>query len=420
MTQRRRLAPLAFAALAVVAGAALGAREARAQEDTTLRLPIGDPARRERTAPVALDAVTDTRTGELLTPAQMAERLAGARLVLFGESHTEMDFHRAQLRLVEELHRAGRPVLLGLEMYPYTAQESLDRWARGLLTEEGFVELSDWYEHWGYAWGYYRDLFLFARQEEIPLFALNAPREVVTSVRQKGFENLTPEEAAHIPREIDTGSEEHRTLFKSFFGADDPLHAGMTDEQWDAMISAQATWDATMAHNAVRVLRERGSPAAGAPQPVLVVLVGSGHVAYGLGIQRQAERWFDGRIASVIPVPVRDEEGEPVAEAQASYADFLWGLPPGDGPLYPSLGASTVDSAEPAGRRVIFVSEGTVAERAGIRAGDVLVAFDGKPVRSKGDLNRAVAAKRWGDAATVTVVKEGERVEVPVIFRRSL
>ena len=38
-----------------------------------------------------------------------------------------MEVHRAQLRLLEELQKTGRPLLIGLEMFPYTAQEGLDR-----------------------------------------------------------------------------------------------------------------------------------------------------------------------------------------------------------------------------------------------------------------------------------------------------
>lgn len=383
-------------------------------EDKSLHLQVGDPARRDREVPLVLDAITDTRTGDLLTPGNLAARLSDARLVLVGESHTDMDFHRAQFRVIQELHRAGRQVLVGLEMYPYTEQRSLDQWRDGLVTEEGFVRLSRWYGNWGYHWAYYRDIFLFARDARIPMFAVNAPRDVVSAVRKKGFQNLTEEEAAHIPSRVDTASEEHRSLFRAFFDDGDALHAGLTPEQWDGMFAAQATWDATMAHNALRVLREHGGPKA-----VLVVLVGSGHVAYGLGIQRQAvAQGFDGRIATVVPVPVRDEDGDPVATVRASYADFLWGLPPAGEPLYPSLGLSTASGEGEAGRKVIFVSEDSPAARAGFQAGDVLLALDGVPIADRETLNRGMAEKRWGDAAVFTVRRGENTVELKAVFRR--
>src|SRR3982751_1710941 len=78
-------------------------------QEKTLHLAIGDPARKDKEAPVVLDGVTDTRTGEVLTPAELPKRLAGTHLVLVGESHTGMDYHRCELRVLQELVRAGRP-----------------------------------------------------------------------------------------------------------------------------------------------------------------------------------------------------------------------------------------------------------------------------------------------------------------------
>jgi uncharacterized iron-regulated protein len=133
-----------------------------------LKLPIGDSGRKDREAPLVLDAITDTSSGALLTPEDLAGKLAGARLVLVGEGHTEMDSHRVEKHVIEGLHRAGRRVLIGLEMYPYPEQTWLERWTDGKLTEEAFLEGSHWYKSWGYNWLYYRDIFLFARQAHGP------------------------------------------------------------------------------------------------------------------------------------------------------------------------------------------------------------------------------------------------------------
>ena len=383
-------------------------------QEKSLHLAVGDPARKDKEAPVVLDGITDTRTGEVIAPAELPKRLTGVRLVLVGESHTDMDYHRCELRVVQELVRAGRPVVLGLEMYPYTAQRFLDDWVDGKLTEEAFLQASRWYENWGYNWLYYRDIFLFARDRKLRIFAVNAPRDVVTAVRKKGFKNLTPEEAAHIPSDIDTSSADHRTLFKSFFeGGGDSLHSSMTDEQVDSMIAAQSTWDATMAFNSVKALKEHGGP-----DTVMVVLVGSGHVVYGLGIQRQAARHFDGKVATVVPVNVRDDEGHDFKTVQASYADFVWGLPAQTDAIYPSLGLSSSPVEGEKALKVILVSEKTPAEKAGVQVGDVIDSFDGAPVPDKEALNRLVAAKRWGDEVVLAVKRGTETKVLWVTLRR--
>jgi len=43
-------------------------------------MEIGDPTRQDKKAELVLDAITDTRTGDLLGPAETAERLADKRL----------------------------------------------------------------------------------------------------------------------------------------------------------------------------------------------------------------------------------------------------------------------------------------------------------------------------------------------------
>jgi uncharacterized iron-regulated protein len=382
--------------------------------DRLLDLAIGDPARKDRHAPVMLDGVTDTATGDVITAAELAKRLAGVRLLLLGENHTSMEFHRVQARVIEALHEAGREVLIGLEMYPYTEQRYLDMWHERLLTEDGFVRLSRWYENWGYHWNYYRDIFLLARDEAIPLFAVNTPREVVNAVRRKGFENLTEEEAAHIPKDIDVDSEEHMTFFRAVFADETgPVHGQMSEEAWKGMLAAQATWDATMGYNAVKALERHGGKDA-----IMVVLVGSGHVAYGVGIERQVARWSDIRVASLIPVPVRTRTGD-VGQARASYANFIWGIAPEIAPLYPSLGVSTrpVDHSL---RQVIQVEKESAGGRAGFQVNDVILSMDGQPLRDRETMNRLLSEKRWGDSAVFEVRRDSETITLTAFFRRTL
>lgn len=386
----------------------------RAAEDAAYDLAVGDPARKEKTAAIVLDGVTDTRTGETVTPAEMATRLAGVRLLLVGESHTNMDFHRAQLKTIEELRRAGRKVVVGLEMFPFTEQEVLDRWNSGALDEEGFLKAARWFKNWGYHWDYYREIFLLARRAGFPVVGVNTPREVVTAVRKKGFAGLTPEEKALLPERIESTNEEHKALFRASFGPEASMHAMMQGEIFESMFRAQCAWDAAMAANALKALKERGGP-----DGVVIVLVGEGHVAYGLGIERQAKAAFDGKIATVIPVPVLSEKGKTV-KVRASYADFLWGVPPEVDPLYPVLGLSTREIPGGAGESlpVIAVEKEGVAAAAGFKAGDEIVSMDGTPLKDRATHARLMAGKRWGDSASYRVRRGSETLTIRALFRR--
>jgi len=378
-------------------------------------LPIGDPARRESTLTPALDVIVATADGAELTPAQIAERLEGVRLLLIGESHTSMDFHRVQERVVRALQDSGRRVLIGLEMFPVTEQASLDRWNDGSWDEDEFVMNSEWYRHWGYNWLYYRDIFRTARAGNSPMYAVNAPRANVSAVRRKGFDGLTEEERTGIPPHVDTDSADHFTLFKAYFDdeeEDESTHtAGMTDEQWQAMFAAQCTWDGAMAWNAVHNLEADPDP-----NSIMVVMVGSGHVAYGLGIARQAAAYFDGDAATLIPVPMEDEDGEPIATVRGSYADFIWGVPGEIAPLYPSLGASLTETAE--GLTVLFADPESLAGEAGITSGDRILTFDGWEVGDRLTFKRLMADLRWGDTARLTIGRGQETFEIAIPLRR--
>ena len=380
-----------------------------------LHLALGDDARARYEVSLELDAITDTAAQQQITPAELAARLDEVELLFVGESHTDMDVHRVQRRVIEALVERGRTVLIGLEMYPYTEQRFLDQWVDGLFTEKGFVEVSDWYKNWGYHWGYYREIFLLARDHGIRMVGVNTPRDVISAVRRKGFENLSEEEARHIPPRIDTDNEQHLRLFKSYFEGDDGMHSSMSEEQWKMMFAAQCTWDATMAYNSVRALQSTEDQDA-----IMVVLIGSGHVAYGLGIERQAGLWFEGRMASIIPEAVTDEDGLAVESVVASYANFVWGIPRELNPVYPGQGLSTRLVEEDHTLEVLMVDEDSGAGVSGVQEGDILLSLDGVALTDRATLNRLVAGKSWGDAVDLVVRRGGDELQLTAYLRRRL
>lgn len=400
------------AAAALAACLALAPAAAPLAGQAVLHMAIGDPARRDREVPLVLDGITDTATGELVTPEEMARRLAGTGILFVGENHTDQDFHDVQLRVIRALHDAGREVLIGLEMFPYTEQASLDNWNAGRYTEDGFVELARWYENWGYHWNYYREIFAYARARGLDMYAINSPREVVKAVRAKGFGNLTAEEAAQLPPTLAPESDEHRRMYRAFFDEDDALH--MNEAALDGLYRAQTMWDATMGWNALQALRQHGGPNA-----IMVVLIGAGHVTFGLGSERQIDAHYEGRISSIVPVTVVDDDRKPVKSVRASYASFVWGLPEETDTLYPGLGVSLMGSLGKDPGQIIQVSGGSVAERAGLRVGDVLVRFDGQAVTSDNALRKLLARYRWGDMAKARIRRDGAEQDVAINFRRA-
>jgi len=66
------------------------------------------------------------------------------------------------------------------------------------------------------------------------------------------------------------------------------------------------------------------------------------------------------------------------------------------------------------GVRVLEVTPGGPAARAGVRTGDILVSLDGATIASLTDLQRALVAARIGRDTFLTLIRRGERVTVSV------
>jgi serine protease Do len=70
--------------------------------------------------------------------------------------------------------------------------------------------------------------------------------------------------------------------------------------------------------------------------------------------------------------------------------------------------AESLGLGKPRGALVAGVTSGGPAAKAGVQAGDVIVAFDDKPITEMRDLPRRVADTPVGDAATVKVWRKGQ------------
>ena len=60
-----------------------------------------------------------------------------------------------------------------------------------------------------------------------------------------------------------------------------------------------------------------------------------------------------------------------------------------------------------------------MAERAGLKVGDVLLSLDGMPIRSDKMLRRLMADYRWGDVAKAVIRRDGRETAVDINFRRA-
>lgn len=68
----------------------------------------------------------------------------------------------------------------------------------------------------------------------------------------------------------------------------------------------------------------------------------------------------------------------------------------------------------PEGAFIVEVQEGSAAEKAGIKEGDILVEFDGQRVSEKNDLAKNIGRKKAGDRIKLKIWRDGEEITTTV------
>jgi aminopeptidase N len=271
----------------------------------------------ERTVVARMNALVDTRTGERVTLEEFAERCRGERFVYIGENHDSADAHRWQALLIGALDRAGRNVIVGLEMYQRPMQVHLDKWTLGKYDEAEFLERSDWAGQWGFDFALYRPIFTYCRDRKLRMVALNVPRDWVRTASRQGYDALPQD--ADLPPELELGNAIHRRVFDAMMEGHPPGAA------LEGMYRGQVLWDEGMADSALRYLERTVVT----PNTVFVVLAGNGHVLYRQGINYRVQRRTGERGVTVVTVGI--EGGELTRRVSADVGDYVIGIRPGGG-----------------------------------------------------------------------------------------
>jgi len=127
-------------------------------------------------------------------------------------------------------------------------------------------------------------------------------------------------------------------------------------------------------------------------------------------LQLVAEVGEDLREASDRPAFVRVKEPE--------HAGDVAGSSSGHSGYGPDFGSIPDFGEEVKGVKFADIREGSPAAKAGLKAGDVLVEFDGKSIQNLYDFTYALRAKKPGDEVLVKVIRGGEPVLAKVLLTR--
>jgi uncharacterized iron-regulated protein len=377
-------------------------------KDRYLRLNIGTAELKDKILSVSPDRLYDMSTGQKIEFSRMIDQMMSSRFIYVGETHNSLSMHDVQLKIIQALYRKDRQLAIGLEMMPVTLQHVLDKWSLGILTEDEFIQDALWYETWNFNFGFYKEIFAFAKLNKIPVYGLNIPKKLITKIRMQGWDALSGQEKKVAPQP-DVSNEEHRTLIRTIFESSDipqQMKGPGLDMMFEGLYRAQSAWDESMAYYASRAsdLSERR----------MVVLAGSGHLLYNLGINRRAYRINGSPFQTVICLEIPDKIG--TLSISQSLADYVWGLSEEVQPAFPSIGLSFKKFEGLTNLVIEREPIDGVAKGANFAKGDVVLSVDGKSFTEINPLRIYLAKFRWNDEVSFRLLREAKELEVVLKF----
>ena len=335
---------------------------------------ITAPAAMAEAPCVAAGQWLEPETGRRLAEDDLIGRMAGRSVVLLGEVHDNAEDHRWQLHTISALHGRNPNMVLGFEAFPRSVQTHLDRWARGDMDEKGFLKATRWNQVWRFDPAPYMPLFHFARLHRIPMLALNVDQSLIERVRNDGWQAV-PDDAREGVSDPAPPSEAYLDYLTRAYALHAPAKGkepDRDDPKFKRFVAVQLTWD--------RAMSERLAGARlGGGKPLVVGVVGRGHLEYGYGISHQLAALGIPK-AAVLLTWDKDLECADLAQG-TPVADAVFGLG-GDTPAAPKprLGV-IIDEL-----RIQRIVEGSVAESAGLARGDRILEAAGRSLENAADL----------------------------------
>ena len=379
------------------------------KEDKILTLKIGNKRLKDKIMDVSPGKIYSAQEGRPIPFLKMIKEMKESDFVYIGETHNSLPMHDIQIKIIQALYEQDRNLSIGLEMFPVSFQEALNKWSMGILSRDEFIQESLWYVNWNFNFGFYEGIFKLAKDNKVPLYALNVPRAIISKIRMKGWEALSEEEKKITPRP-DLSHEVHKALIRTIFESTELPHQmkgkGL-DMVFKGLYQAQSAWDEVMAFNSLKA-RER-------EDKKVVVLAGSGHLLYNLGINRRVYERSHLPFKTVICVEI--PEGKENVQVTRSFADYIWAVPEEKIPAYPSVGLrfKKFDGLE----NLVIESKpiSGVAKKTNFDKGDVILSVDGKSFSDINELRIYLAKFKWHEEVRFCLLRDARQVEVLLKFQ---
>ncbi len=351
-------------------------------------------------------------TASLLTHDDIIATMARRPVVLLGETHTSAEDHRWQLHTIAALHGQNPNMVLGFEAFPRPAQPVLDDWIRGAIDEQEFLEKTRWNEVWRFDPALYLPLFHFARLHRIPMVALNIEQDLIGKVGNDGWQAV-PEDERQGLGDPAPADEDYINSLARVFAEHEKTQSGKLpsrdDPRFRRFVEAQLTWDRAMA--------EKLAEASGGSRPLVVGIIGRGHLEYGGGVPHQLADLSIENAAVLLPWPAGRACAKLKDAGGSKVADAVFGI---------AADAALAETSKP--KLGIFITTGegrvrvgkvladSIAAKAGLAEGDLIITAAGTAVTKSALLVSIIHRQAPGTWLPLRVKRGGETIDIIAKF----
>lgn len=378
-------------------------------------LPLGPSKYKYLIEKIEQDQIIRTNNGKLVTLEDIVNQNPDTDVFIIGEAHDNYQCHTFQRDFIEALHKKYPKIIVGFEFFWREDNPILEQWRKGQITEDEVIKKTGWYERGFQHYGYTHLVMEILKKYQVKAIGLNVPRSILRTVSRKGFDQLSPEEKKLFPT-LNIHNPEHEHFIKSIFGT----FAVQVPTWFKNIYAAQTCWDVVMAESMREFLSQKEYNGYKG-----VIIAGSNHVAYKLGIPfRYQKASPKAKITTIVPVLMPDEKtGEEEEEEEAhpmmkmmgdslkpaaifsrGIADYVFAA---DQPMHHYLPVIGLTIAKKNGKFVVTrVKKKSIAEKNGINKEDQITAVDGVEITSLEQLRSLIAQKNWDDSITFGVVKK--------------
>ncbi|MDH5552046.1 MAG: ChaN family lipoprotein [Nitrosomonas sp.] len=353
--------------------------------------------------------------GGELSNSEIIARAARSHVVLLGETHVNKEHHRWQLQVLAALHAVRSDnMVIGFEMFPRRVQPVLDQWVAGELTEQEFLRDVQWGMVWSTDANLYLPLFHFARMNEIPMRALNIETSLRRKVSEKGFYGVPVEDREGLTRPAEPSIDYLNFLLPIYKQHDRENKTkgeiDHNDPDFRRFIAGQQLWDRAMAEVIHTALDDSGE----AERPLVVGVMGSGHILHGYGVPHQLRDLGVLDITSLLPW----DTGRSCKRFVSGFADAVFGVVPYvsqiSQPMRQRLGIR-FEFAH-GGGHVLQVEKDSIAENTGLKEADVIMKIAGLEIKDISDVINVVKRHAPGTWLPLEVKRGDKMMEMVAKF----